>query len=180
MADAIDLERSLGDPSHGHDFSPPRELVEERPRYGDLLGARPAVRCGLTGTMRMRGDDVPEQDVLLDPELAEHAVDDRRRRLGGPRSGQLALRGEGNATDARAAVAGRLADEQKPSPGLTREIVGETLPQARGKRVLVERGSDPRRGQPLYEGRSGQLCASRAPARVRACARTEGENRIIS
>ena len=38
----------------------------------------------------MGRDDVPEQDVLLEPELGQNAVDDRRAGLGGPAAGELA------------------------------------------------------------------------------------------
>ena len=65
---------------------------------------------------RMRRDEVPEQDVVLEPELRERPLHDRRGRLRRPAAGQLALGGERNPRDARAAVAGRLADEQDPRP----------------------------------------------------------------
>ena len=60
----------------------------------------------------MGRDDVPEQHVVLEPELGEHAVDDRRARLRRP--GAVSWRSEVNGMplDARAAVAGRLPDEE--------------------------------------------------------------------
>ena len=45
----------------------------------------------------MRRHDVPEQHVVVEPELGEHAVDDRRRRLGRPAARELALGGERDA-----------------------------------------------------------------------------------
>ena len=61
----------------------------------------------------MRGDDVPEQHAVREPELGEHAVDDRGRRLGGPSARQLPLGREGDAGDAGAAVPRSLADEHE-------------------------------------------------------------------
>ena len=53
--------------------------------------------------------------MLLEPELGQDAVDDRRRRLRGAVAGQLPLGRERQAGDARAAVARCLADEQDRS-----------------------------------------------------------------
>jgi hypothetical protein len=91
------------------------KLLQEAHRvtYFDFRG--PAVRSRLTGTMRMSRDDVPEQHVLVDTELVERASDDRRRRLGGPAAGALALGRERHAADARAAVAGGFADQEEAS-----------------------------------------------------------------
>ena len=70
----------------------------------------------------MRRDDVPEEDALLEPELSEDAVDDRRTCFRGALAGQLPLRGERNAGYARAAVAGRFADEEQRGFGARLEI----------------------------------------------------------
>jgi hypothetical protein len=56
-------------------------------------------------------DDVPKQHVLLETELGQHAVNDRRGRLRRAGTGELALGRERQARDAGAPVSGRLADE---------------------------------------------------------------------
>ena len=61
----------------------------------------------------MSRDEVPEQDGASRPELGEHAVDDRRARLGGPVPRELPLGREGDAADSRAAIAGGLPDEKE-------------------------------------------------------------------
>src|SRR5687768_5914381 len=80
MADALDPEHSLRDSADRHDLSTYRKVVEKRLRGGDLLRVRPAVRLRLPGAMWMRRHDVPEQNVLLQAELAQDAVDDRGAR----------------------------------------------------------------------------------------------------
>ena len=81
-------------------------------------------------------------------------MDDRRRRLGGAGAGQLALRGERDAGDTRAAVAGRLADEQQRC-FLPRFEVREQPLAAHGRALAVtievERRADPRAPQPFDE-----------------------------
>src|SRR5262245_45237947 len=113
----------------------------------------------------MGRNDVPEEHVLLEPELLEPPVDDRRRRLGRAVSGQLALRGEGNAAHPGAPIAGRLTDEEQLGSGAQLEIAGEPLTEQRGGRVLVERRTDLRCREALDQN---------------ACARTEGVKRIRS
>src|SRR5581483_8624131 len=95
--------------------------------------------------------DVPEQHVLLDAELREHAVDDRRRRLRRAVAGQLPLGGERDAADARAAVAGRLADEHdgRVTPGA--QVRLEPLPAQPRAAVLVEGLADPGPGESVYQ-----------------------------
>ena len=155
------------------------ELVQERPRSSDLRSVRPAVRRGLARTVRVGGHDVPEQDVFLDPELAEHAMDDRRSRLGRSSACQLTFRRERKAAYPGAPITRRLTDEKQLRSQPTRKIVGQTVPQDCCKRVLVEGHADMRGREPLNEGRALQLGANRVPARVRMCARTDRENRII-
>jgi len=77
----------------------------------------------------MGRDDVPQQDVVLDAELLEHAVDDRRRRLGRPGARELAFGRERDAADASAAIAGGLADEDDPSSAMLGEIGLEAVSQ---------------------------------------------------
>jgi hypothetical protein len=61
----------------------------------------------------MRRDDVPEQDVVDELQLGEHPLDDRRRRLGRTRPGELPLGRERDTGDARAAIPRSLADEEE-------------------------------------------------------------------
>ena len=88
---------------------PARERTRVSQPGSGLRAGRPAVR-GLGP--RMSRHDVPEEDDFLELELAQHAVHDRRGRLGRADTGQLALRRERDAGDAGPAIPGRLADEQ--------------------------------------------------------------------
>jgi acylphosphatase len=95
----------------------------------------------------MRRDDVPEQDVVLEAELAEDAVHDRRRRLGGTTAGELPLGRERDSRDPGSAIAGRLADEQDRRPCAVSEVRGQPVAEERRVRsggVLVERRADAR------------------------------------
>src|SRR5947199_6435507 len=97
-----------------------RELLEEWASVADLGRGRSAVR-GLGAGMRRH--HVPEEDVVLETELPEHPVDDRRRRLSWAAAGQLALRGERDSGDARPAVARSLADEEDRRVRVPLELV---------------------------------------------------------
>ena len=70
---------------------PAGELGEERCAGLDLGAGGRAVGRRLAGPVRVRGHGVPEQDVLLDPQLTQDAVDDRRRGLGRAAAHELAL-----------------------------------------------------------------------------------------
>ena len=59
------------------------------------------------------GTTFQRRTSLSIPSSAEHRVDDGRGRLGRTGAGELALRGQGDARDARPAIAGRLGDEQE-------------------------------------------------------------------
>jgi hypothetical protein len=61
--------------------------------------------------MRMRRDDVPEQDSVFHAELPEQAMDDGRGSFGRARAGQLPLGREWNPRDSRPAISGGLTDE---------------------------------------------------------------------
>jgi hypothetical protein len=115
----------VGKAAHRDGTAIDRELVQERQPCSDLESRRAPVRRGRSG---MRRDDVPEQHLLLEPELGQDAVDDRRRCLGGAVSGQLALGRERHAGDAGTAVARRLADEQDRSLASAFEVGGKALP----------------------------------------------------
>ena len=81
----------------------------ERDAGRNLLPRGRAVRAR---GARVRRHDVPEEDVLLEPELAEHALHNGGRRLRGPAATELPLGRKRDAGDASAAISGSLADEE--------------------------------------------------------------------
>src|SRR5438128_7147469 len=105
MAHVLAAERRVGEAADRKDGAALCKRVEERPRGADLGRARRAIRGR---GARVRGYEVPEEHVLREAELGEHAVDDRRGRFRGPVAGELALGGEGNPGDPGDAVRGRL------------------------------------------------------------------------
>ena len=117
-------QRRLGEAADRHDAPARRELVQERARCCYFRRGRSAIGCGLAEMVRMRGHDVPEQDVLLEPKLGKNTMDDRRARLGRACPCQLALRGEGEPADPRAAIARGLTDEQHRRVGARLQVSG--------------------------------------------------------
>ena len=84
----------------------------------------------------------------------KYAVHDRGTRLCRTASGELALRGEGNAGDPRAAIAGSLSDQQDRGIGVCIEIVDEpptSQLRAFALAIEVERPPDAGRGETLDE-----------------------------
>ena len=71
-------------------------------------------------------------------------MDHRGRRLGRAGAGELALGREGETADARAAVAGRLADEQVRRLRPLRQVVPQPLAAELRAAVLVEGRADAR------------------------------------
>src|SRR6188472_3983629 len=154
MARVADVGRTqslLRDAADGEHTATPSELARKREAGANLVSPRRPVERRGAGVSR---DDVPQQNALLELQLREDALDDRRRGLGGAGAGELALRGERDPGDTRTAVAGCLADEQQPCflPGF--EVREEPL-AAHGRAVTVtievERRADPRAPQPLDE-----------------------------
>src|SRR3954464_4382429 len=152
VPDIRGLEDLGRQPADGDRDASSGQLVKERRCGLDLGSRRPAVRCLAAG---MRRYDVPKQHVVRDAELREHAMDDRRRRLGGTGAGQLAFGRERNPADPRSAVAGRLPDEDDLRAGARREMGVETIAQERRMRVLVVRLADLGFGQSRDEVRVG-------------------------
>lgn len=109
MANVWGAEGFLRDAPDGDHPPAARKLADVRQPGFDLLSRGAAVRASRA---RMRRDDVPEQNIILELELSQDTVDDGRRRLGRACAGELALRGKRDARDARSAIAGCLADEQ--------------------------------------------------------------------
>jgi hypothetical protein len=118
------------------------DLHEEAHRLSYFVLRGRAVRARVAWKVRMRRHHVPEQDIGVELELRERSVDDRRRRLGRAGAGELALRGERDPADARAAVAGRFADEQVPRVRPPRQVVPQPLAAELRVGVLVERRAD--------------------------------------
>ena len=148
MANIRSFESGGGEPADGDRSAPSDQLVEERLRGFDLGSGRPAVRRRCPG---MRGHDVPEQHLVLDSELREHAVNDRRGRLRGARARQLPFGSEGNSADSGTSVAGGLADKDNVSSGSRPEIVPQSLSEGWRVGVLVEGLADLGCREPLYE-----------------------------
>src|SRR5207248_123074 len=87
-------------------------------------------------------------------ELGERVLDDRRRRLGRPAAGELPLRCERDAGDARAAKAGCFADEDESRVQLLLEVAHQSLAAllcAFAVAVEVERRPDLRGGELSHE-----------------------------
>src|SRR5215471_4240553 len=145
----IPRSESLGrDASDRDRAAPSGDVGEKGCARLDLASGRSAVR-GLGPGVRRH--DVPEQHLVLDAELGEDAMDDRCGRLGRAGAGQLALGREGDPADPRAAVAGRLADEDDLCAGSCLEVRAETAAEKRRRRVLVVRIADHRGGEPVDE-----------------------------
>src|SRR3954470_21048540 len=136
MADVRRFKNGFGDAADGDHAAASRELTRERQASGDLVPARRAVRA--LGA-RMRRDDVPEEDAVLEPELCEDAVDDRGAPLRRPDARQLALGRERNPGDAGASISGGLSDEQKRRVAAALEVGAEPLTaHARALAVTIE------------------------------------------
>jgi hypothetical protein len=88
MAHVRRYERGFRDPTNGEDVSTRCELMYERQAGFNLGPCRRAIGARRAGVGR---HDIPEQNIVLELELGEHAVDDRRCRLGGAGAGQLTL-----------------------------------------------------------------------------------------
>ena len=148
MAHVLAAERGVRDTTDRDDAAPTRELGEERSACFHLRASGPAVvRLG----SGMRRHDVPEEDVVLELQVGERLADDRGRRLRRPGAGELALGREGDPADARAAVAGRLADEDEGRVPPALEVVREAATPELGAGVLVEGRADLRAGQAADE-----------------------------
>src|SRR3954468_27380 len=118
-----------------------RELGEERVGGAYFFTGRTPVGALRPGMSR---DDVPAE--RLDLELRKRPADDRGGCLRGPLAGELPLRGEGDARDARAAIAGCLTDEEQRAARVHFEVLAEPRPaQVRGATlpVEIERCADP-------------------------------------
>src|SRR5213593_2876611 len=147
MANVGSFERSLRDTSNGEHTAPAPELPRERQCRFDLGACWRAVRpC----RARVRRHHVPEEDVVLEVQLGKYAVHDRRGCLSRTAAGELALGGERDAGDARAAVAGGFADEEQRCVRALIEVARKALRQALVA-ILVERVADPRSGEALYQ-----------------------------
>jgi len=136
---------------HPSDVDRARDTFEEAGGGLHFVARRPPIRIRAIGLVWMCRDDVPEQHLVLDPELGQHAVDDRGACLRRAAPGQLALGGEGNPAHARAPIARGFPHEHDRC-ALARFQVGRQpcSPQARTA-VLVERSSDPGPCELVYQ-----------------------------
>ena len=151
MADVASADDRVGQPADGDRPATGRELVEEAHCLEYFGFRRPAVRPRLPRLVRMRRHDIPKEDVLLEPELGEHAMDDRGRRLRRALARELALGRERQPANPRPAVPGRLPDEQVPRLRAPVQIglePGAAKPRAG---VLIEGRPDPGAGELLDE-----------------------------
>src|SRR5437763_14444 len=134
------------------DHAPPgRELARERDAGGDLAARRSAIRMRLA---RVRRHRVPEEHVVLEAELRQHAVDHGGGRLRRALAGQLALGGERDPRHARPTVPWRLGNHQHARGGALVEVALEPTAQEHrpsADAVEVVRRADLGRGQPLDE-----------------------------
>jgi hypothetical protein len=103
------------------------ELDEKCPPTVDLDTRRAPIRVRTAGQMRMRRHQVPEKDVLLEAQVGEDAMDDGRGGLAGSATRQLTLGCERDAADARAAIAGRLADQKETGGTSDLEVTLQAL-----------------------------------------------------
>src|SRR4051794_22942462 len=157
MADVRRVEDGRGQPPDSDCDATAGQLVEERGGRRDFVSRGPPIRGLIAG---MRRDYVPEEHLVLDAELGEHAVDDRRGRLCGAGARELALGRERDPADARAAIAGGLADEYARRAPTSLEIRTEPVAQVRRSGVLVVRLADPGVGEPFYEVQAFQRTSS--------------------
>jgi hypothetical protein len=155
MPDVPTAESRFGDAADREHAAALCELTCKRHASLDLVAGRPSIR---TLRSRMGRDDVPEQNVVLDIEVRENAVDDRRGRLARAGSRQLAFGCERDPGNACASVTGSFADEQQRGVVTFFEVVREALGEPRVA-VLVERVADLRNGEALYQ-RSQRMTSS--------------------
>jgi len=153
MAHVVAAENGVRQATDGDSRPAVSELLEKRHRntYFGLRGA--SVRVWLPRPVWMRRDDIPEQHVLFEPELTEHTVDDRRRRLGRRGAGDLSLGRERQAADPRPAIAGGFADDEITGVLSPLEIGREPLAEELGVGELVERVADSGRCELLDKAR---------------------------
>ena len=88
----------------------------------------------------MRRHDVPEQHVVLDPELPQDPVHDRRGRLGGAIAGQLPLGRERESAHTRTSIACGFADEDRfHVPALSKVRTQPSSPQQCERSPLIRK-----------------------------------------
>ncbi len=158
MANVRCAKRGLGESAAGQYATSSRQRAGEGQSGFDLGPRGSPVRRRCTG---MRGDDVPAEDVLLEPELLEGGTDDRRGRLGRAGAGQLPFGCEGDPGDTGAAVAGGLADEQDRRVAPLVQIARQPFTEMRRFGVLVVGPANPSGGEPIYQRSQWTLSSSR-------------------
>src|SRR6266545_449359 len=147
MPDVRGARGSCRQAADGQDPAAAGQVFEERPGGGHFVPRGRPVRARRA---RVRRHDVPAESLEL--QLCKDPPDNRGARLGRATPRQLALRGEGNAGDPRAPVAGGFPDQEHGRSGIGLEVLEE--PSALDIRALalpveVERPPDPSRGEAL-------------------------------
>ena len=121
------------------------ERVDERPGILDLVARGLSIRGRVVPTVRVRGHEVPQEHIAGDAKLRERSVDDRRADLRRARAGELALRREREARDARARRTRRLPTSRSCAHPATQVLrAGAAAAQIR---VLVVGCADVRQTQ---------------------------------
>jgi hypothetical protein len=138
-------------PSDGDRPATNDQRFEEAHRLSYFELGRPSVRLGLARAVRMSRDDVPEQDVVLEPELGKGAVHNRRGRLCWTSPRELMLGGERHAAYPRSSIARRLPHEQVTRRFPRAQVLGEPPASELRAGVLVEGRADLRVGELLDE-----------------------------
>lgn len=169
MANVARAERGLRDAADREYTAATGELACEREACFDLCAGRRTIRCRCAGVRR---HDIPEQDSVLERQLLENAVHDRRSGFCGPGSGELALGRERDAGEARTVVAGGFADQEQRRVGAGFEVAL----QARCETivgVLVVRRADLCGSETVYQcsqrttsSRTRRLCVIRLEDRL--------------
>jgi hypothetical protein len=148
-------------PSDGDRPATGDQRLEEAHRLSYFELRRPSVRFRLARVVWMGRHDVPEHDVVLEPELDKGAVDDRRSRLRWAASRELVLGRERHATDSRSSVARRLAHEQVARARPRTQVLAEPPASELRAGVLVEGRADLGVGKLLDEPVDVQVASRR-------------------
>src|SRR4051812_21273305 len=174
VADVLATESCLRDAPDGDHAAAGGEPLDVREPAVDLRPRRrPIGRC----RARMRRHDVPEQHVLGKTEVGQHALHDRRRRLGRPCAGEQALGGERDPRETRAAVAGRLADEQHARLPPRLEVLRQPRAEETGSgsvSIEVERLADVGAGEVGDERSDAPIAAPSRETMTRSDSHTGG------
>ena len=157
------------DAPDGDDVPSAGDPLQENRARPDFVPRRWPIRRRLSAAVRMRRNDVPEKRAVLELEVGERAVHDRRAGFARAFARELALGRERDAADAGAAIPSRLANEEELGAGVSLQIVDKPFTAATrplAVSVEVEGRADPCPSKPGDE-RSPIIAAQRAPSGAR-------------